>query len=158
MTDTVVDDELLYRCVFFGRNCYQIDGKTVHISSQAFADTNQAPSVDRAKLCAFEPIRTQKDVKDGVISLVTIEVRMIDTVVTRNDKGKIICTYKIDVYPAPIVDEPNLQDNPAHAEIRPTPEYQSKSVFRKLLERLAFLANQREWEILPYELRTEENS
>lgn len=158
MSDAVADDELLYRCIFFGRDCYQIDGKIARVSSQAFTDRKQSPSVDRAKICGFAPTWTQKDVKDGVISLLTTEVRMIDTIVTRNDKGKIICTYKIDVYPAPIVDEPNLQDNPAHAEIRPTPEYQSRSVFRKLLERLAFLANQREWEILPYELRAKENS
>lgn len=157
MSDAVTDDEFLYRCVFYGGG-YQIDGKIARVSSQAFTDRNQCPSVDRAKLCGCDPTWTQKDVKNGVVSLIAIDVRMIDTVVQRSDKGEIIRTYKIDVCPAPIVDKPNLPDNPAHAEIRPTPEYQSKSVFKKLLERLAFLANQREWEILPYELRVEEDN
>jgi hypothetical protein len=50
-----------------------------------------------------------------------------------------------------------MLDNPAHAEIRPTPAYQTKSVFRKLQERLAFLAMQRiqtqGWEIPPLDQR-----
>lgn len=147
MTDRVEDNELLYRCVFYGRDCYKIEGSTVRISSQAFADRRFAPSVDRSKLCDHDPSHTQIDSKDAVVSLVTQEVRLIDTVIQRDDKGRTVCTYKIDVYSDP------KQDNVAHAEIRPTPEYANKSVFRKLLERLAFLANQREWEIKPYELR-----
>jgi hypothetical protein len=46
----------------------------------------------------------------------------------------------------------------AHAQIEPSPEYKNDKPFRKVIERLAFLANQRiskeGWEIEPHELRT----
>lgn len=154
LTDTVSNEEVLYRCVFYGRNCYRIeeDG-TVRISSQAFNDRNMAPSVDRACLCNYQAGWTQKNERDGVVSLITLEVRMIDTVNQKDAKGNLIFSYKIDVYPRPIINDSELPDNPAHAQIEPTPQYQNKSVFRKLLERLAILASQRDWEIPPYELR-----
>jgi hypothetical protein len=72
-------------------------------------------------------------------------------------KGKLIAQYKIDVIADPISGQVDQPDNLAHAEIRPMPEYQSKSVFRKLQERLAILATQRieqqDWEIPPADLR-----
>lgn len=151
--DIVSDDELLYRCIFFESNCHQRQGSIVKISSQAFNDRNMTPSVDRAYLCNHNPAYTQKNEKDGVISLITHDVRMIDRVVQNDSKGNPIFTYKIDVYPRPIINHPELLDNLAHAQIEPTPHYKNKSIFRKLLERLAFLANQREWEIKPYDLR-----
>lgn len=42
--DFIEDDEILYRCVFYGKNYYQIDKNAVKISGQAFADRTQAPS------------------------------------------------------------------------------------------------------------------
>ncbi|MEP0801249.1 hypothetical protein [Funiculus sociatus] len=144
--DTVKNDELLYRCIFYGRNCYQVTGNTAKISSQAFSDRHQAPSMDRACLCNYDPKWTQKHEQNGVISLIVVDIRMIDSVVQCDAKGNIICQHKIDVHPRPTT------DNIAHAQIEPSPEYQNKTTFRKLLERLAFLANQREWEIKPYDL------
>ena len=140
------DEEILYRCIFYGKNLYSFkEGKLV-ISSQAFADRGQKPSVDRASLCNQEPSSTQKTVQDGVISLTCIEVRMID-LAQKDSKGKEKFKYKIDVKSRP------LPDNIAHAQIEPTPEYQTKSVFRKLRERLARIAEEREWVIPPQDLR-----
>ncbi len=153
MSDVVADDELLYRCVFHGRG-YQIDGTITRVSSQAFADRSKAPSVDRAKLCDLNPQWTQKDSKDAVVSLIAGEIRVIDDVVQRDSQGNELYAYQIDVCPKP------LDDNPAHAQIEPSPEYKNNTPFRKVLERLAFLANQRiseyGWEIEPYELRVQE--
>ena len=71
---------------------------------------------------------------------------MID--VAQNDsKGKEKFKYKIDVVPRP------LPDNEAHAQIEPSPEYETKSVFRRLRERLAIIASEQEWEIPPVDLR-----
>lgn len=145
--DFVGDEEVLYRCVFYGRNLYQIQGNTAIISSQAFADREMCPSIDRADLCDNNACYSQKDEKDAVVSLITKDVRLIDTVIQNNPKGEPEFTYKIDVLPRP------FEDNQAHAQIEPSPEYRNKTPFRKLLERLANLAEQRGWEIEPYELR-----
>jgi hypothetical protein len=149
--DFVADNELLYRCVFYqtsdGTKTYKLEGDKIYVSTSAFRDASSAPSVDRAILCEYDPTYTQKNPKDGVVSLICQEVRLIDSVVQKDSKGREEFAYKIDVLPRPI------PENKAHAQIEPTPAYRSKSVFRKLLERLAFLANQREWEILPGEFR-----
>lgn len=152
MSDVVTDDEILYRCVFRGLDKYYRIGESgLELSSQAFTDRNQAPSVDRAKLCGWKPKHTQKNPDDGVVSLIAGEVRMIN--VSQNDqKGNTLFDYKIDVCPRP------TNDNPSHAQIEPSPDYASKGTFRKVSEKLARLAteriNKQGWEIEPYELRT----
>lgn len=149
--DFVADDELLYRCIFYktsdGTKTYKVENGRVYVSISAFRDASLAPSVDRAVLCEYNPTYTQKSFEDGVVSLISQDIRLIDSVVQKDPKGREEFIYKIDVLPRP------LPDNGAHAQIEPAPAYRSKSVFRKLLERLAFLANQREWEILPWESR-----
>jgi hypothetical protein len=152
VSDVVTDDELLYRCVFRGLDkYYRIGSSGVELSSQAFADRGSAPSVDRAKLCNYNPKWTQKNLDDGVVSLIAREVRMID--VAQNDsKGNKLFAYKIDVCPRPV------DDNPAHAQIEPSPDYINKTTFRKVTEKLARLAteriNKQGWEIMPYDLQT----
>ncbi|WP_375476524.1 hypothetical protein [uncultured Nostoc sp.] len=151
MSDVVTDDELLYRCIFCGLDKYYRIGEFgLELSSQAFTDRNQAPSVDRAKLCSYDPQSTQKNPDDGVVSLITGEVRMIN--VSQNDqKGNPVFDYKIDVCPRP------TDDNPSHAQIEPSPNYTNKTTFRKVAEKLARLATERikkqDWEIKPQELR-----
>jgi hypothetical protein len=145
--DFVGDEEVLYRCVFYDKNWYQIQGNTATISSQAFTDRGMCPSVDRADLCDNNASYSQKDEKDAVVSLITKDVRLIDSVIQNNPKGEPEFTYKIDVLPRP------CEENQAHAQIEPSPEYRNNKPFRKLLERLAYLAKQRGWEIEPYELR-----
>jgi hypothetical protein len=155
--DIVTDDEIIYRCVFYDRGLYRIVDQRLQLSSQAFADRNQMPSVDRATLRGNDPTPTQKNPEDGVVSLLTQAIRQIDSVRQMDAKGKLIAQYKIDVIADPKSGQVDQPDNLAHAEIRPTPEYQSKSVFRKLQERLALLATQRieqqDWEIPPSDLR-----
>jgi hypothetical protein len=152
VSDVVTNDELLYRCIFCGLDKYYRIGESgLELSSQAFTDRNQAPSVDRAKLCSYDPQFTQKNPEDGVASLITGEVRMIN--VSQNDpKGNPIFDYRIDVCPRP------TDENPSHAQIEPSPDYRNKSTFRKVAEKLARLATERikkqGWEIEPKELRT----
>ncbi|MGI0479198.1 hypothetical protein ACN4EE_00250 [Geminocystis sp. CENA526] len=144
--DHVEDDEILYRRVPSQEKYYKIDSNdpnTIRVSSQAFTDRNQRPSVDRASLCNHKPQYSQQESTDGVVSLVTNQVRQIDSIIQNDQKGKEEFKYKIDVLPRP------LDENKAHAQIEPSPEYRNQKPFRKLLERLAYLANERGWEIKP---------
>jgi hypothetical protein len=154
--DIVADDEIIYRCIFYGRDWYIVEADRLRISSQAFSDRNQMPSVDRAILQNHDPKKSQRNPEDGVLSLVVADIRQIDSVQQLDAKGKPIQTYKIDVVADPIMGP--IVGNLAHAEVRPTPQYQTKSVFRKLQERLAILAMQRieqqGWNILPLDLRS----
>jgi hypothetical protein len=154
-SDRVGDDETLFRCVFFGKKHYRIEPNGVlRISSQAFADRNREPSVDRALLCSNDPTWTQKssggNENDGVVSLVADEVREIPVSSANPDAASgepKAVEYNIDVVPAP------LQGNHAHAVVRPTPTYRTKSVFRRVCEKLAYLASQRGWVLPPIDLR-----
>ena len=144
----VANNEILYRRVpcIEGLYMIQADG-TVKVSSAAFSDRSFRPSVDRAELCHNDPKETRHEPLDGVVSVVTRDVRSIDTVVQNDKDGKPIRTFDVDVEPVPILRHPTLPDNPAHAEIYTDPPCTNKSVFRKLAERLAQLANERPWEI-----------
>ncbi len=144
-----VDDvEILYRRIRHVEGLYvvQADG-TAKVSSAAFSDPNFRPSVDRAELFHNDPTKTQRDPSDGVVSIVAGNVRSIDTVVQNDKAGKIIQTFDVDIEHVPILNHPTMPDNPAHAEICMIPSCPNKSVFRKLSERLAQLANGRPWEI-----------
>jgi hypothetical protein len=144
----VADEEILYRRVPRVEGLYVIQaGGTVKVSSAAFSDRSFRPSVDRAELCHFDPRKTQHELSDGVVSVVTRDVRSIDTVVQNDTDGKPIQTFRVDVEHVPILNNPTLPDNVAHAEIYTNPACPNKSVFRKLSERLAQLANGRPWEI-----------
>jgi hypothetical protein len=145
--DDVKDEELLFRCVFYGKNYYTIQDGKLRISSQAFADRNMQPSVDRAILCNNNPEHTQVNSEDGVVGLISQDIRMIDNIIQRDNKGNEQFKYKIDVIPRPI------ENNFAHAQVEPSPEYKNKSTFRKVQERLARLASEKGWAILPIDLR-----
>lgn len=134
--DRVDDDETLYRSVV-PELWKQKNGGEFYLSSQAFADRNRRPSVDRAKLCNHEPGYTQFRPSDYVCSLVAEEVRAIDTVVKYDKKGVPQVWHNIDVEPVPV------SNNAAHAEIYAVPEISSGCLFGRLLERLAYLAR---WE------------
>lgn len=139
----VKDDELLYRRVQARRKLKvrQPDG-TFRVSSQAFNDRYYRPSVNRAELCNYDPRLVQFEPTDGVVSLVTRDVRAIDHLIQYDSKQQPIQKYNVDVEHVP---EP---DNFAHAEIYMIPTTENpKAVFHKLIERLAQLASQRAWEI-----------
>lgn len=145
----VSDDELLYRSIPQAKlNDYiHHTGGEIRISSQAFSDRGQKPSVNRAVLDSYDPTKVQVNPKDAVVGLVTIDVRKIDKVKKQGSDGSDLVIYKIDVIHRP------TENNFAHSQIEPSPEYETKNVFRKLTESLAFLANQRiknhGWEIEP---------
>jgi hypothetical protein len=139
MQKTIVeDDEVLYRRVQAGRKLKvpQPDG-TFRLSSQAFGDPHYRLSVNRAKLCDSDPSKVQLTSTDGVVSVVTRDVRAIDSVVLY-EKNRAVQLYNIDVEHVP------EQDNYAHAEIFMSPSTKSQGVFRRLQERLAQMAT---WEI-----------
>ena len=144
----IADDEVLYRRVPHVEGLYvvQADG-TTKVSSAAFSDRSFRPSVNRAELCHNDPRETQRDPSDGVVSVVTGDVRSIDTLLQNDEKGNLIRTFCVDVEHVPIINHPALPDNLAHAEIYLIPASSNKAVFRRLCERLAQLANVRPWEI-----------
>lgn len=141
-TSFVADGEVLYRRV--PRQYYTVaPDNTLKVTSQAFAERNQRPSVNRADLCNHDPVPMCNGPTDGVVSIVTKDVRDTDTVVQNDARGRPIQIYYVDVDPAP------LADNPAHAEIYVQPQCPTPNVFRKLCTRLARLANERAWEVYP---------
>jgi hypothetical protein len=144
--DVVAEDEVLYRRIPQSKDLYakQANG-TIKVSSQAFSDRAYRPSVDRANLCDHNPRHTQLAPSDAVVSLVTHDVRSIDTIERNDQHGNPIQSFRVDVESVP------MPENRAHAEICTLPECDQKT-FRRLREALALLANQREWEIEPPEL------
>lgn len=124
------NDEILFRAV--GASDYKVeaDGKC-RLSSQAFRDSRKEPSVNRAKLHNNDPTRTQFSEKDGVVSLLTEEVR--------TEKVK---EYSLDAEHAP------SNKNQAHSVVIGKPAYKGND-FRKVIERLAILAGKRGWIIFP---------
>jgi hypothetical protein len=150
----VANDEILYRRVLSGRDLYETktDG-TVEFYAQAFGDTEGfRTSVDRAKLCGNDPQYTLGTFSGGVVSLVTLDIRSIEDIPQYSKGGndqKIIRSFKADVTYAPIINDPREPDNPAHSEIHTTPECPNRGVFKRLRERLALLANARQWELEP---------
>ncbi len=137
----VVDEEVLYRCVKHGKNLkkMQPDG-TFRLSTQAFADPYNRPSVNRAALCSNDPKSTQFEPEDGVVSVITYDVRLTESVVQK-DKERIVKRFQVDVEHVPV------PENYSHAEIFIDPTSQSRGVILRFMERLAYLANQRPWEI-----------
>lgn len=143
--DSVGDDEVLFRSVSVKHSqCKRDEAGRWKLSSQAFADRTQKPSVDRAILCNSDPFFTQKSPKDGVVSVVAVEVRGIKGVTQNDTNGNVVMTHAFDVIPNPII-----PDNPAHALIVSTPDYSKPRVFKKLLERLRYIADRRGWMIEP---------
>ncbi len=149
-TSFVTDDELLYRSIPYTKlkDYIQQTNDGIAISSQAFSDRGLKPSVDRAILNENDPSKTQINLRDGVVSLLTSKIRKIDEVKKQSQDGENLIVYKIDVVHRP------TETNFAHAQIEPSPEYETKNIFKKLTRSLAFLATQRireyGWEIAPY--------
>jgi len=159
--DRVKDDELLYRRV--PRNTvqsryYDREGNRLRVSGQAFSErpiSGGEPfagqyrlSVDRAKLRGFNPELTRQGVPGrgpesfGVVLMPAGEVRAIPGVA--------------DILPDPILNDPDLSDNPAHALIcvvyEPTAsKTANKNRYREVIEELAAAANRRPWAIDPPE-------
>ena len=136
----VENDEILFRCVSFGRGqCIRDEAGRGRLSSQAFTDRNFRPSVDRSRLCAGDPRHTQFSDSDGVVSLLTADVREISFM------------HDSVTYQGEVIADPIGPANLAHAVISTAPPISQRNVFRKLLERLGHLAEVRGWMIEPRE-------
>ncbi len=148
----ITNDEVLYRRVPLDKRLLKVqpDG-TKRISSQVFYEPGHRPSVDRAKLRENEPRRTLGSLHGGIVSVITHDIRSINDLIQYDKGNHPIKTFVVDVEPKPIFNDPNEPDNPAHAEIYMDSECSGK-VFQRLCEKLALLANARNWEIpLPIE-------
>jgi|SRR5579883_1192476 len=145
--EKIQDEELLYRRISAGRGLYAFGEEgTIEISSAAFSDREFRISMDRAKLCGNDPGYTLRGEKGGVVGLFVGEIRNIEGLARNDQKGRAIQQFSIDVKPAP------LENNPAHAEIYallPFTHADRKAAFRRLCQRLAYLAEARGWEIVP---------
>ena len=142
--ESIRDDEELYRRVRINtkdpgdKDRYSINNaREVTIHSTAFFDRNRQPSVDRAKLREFNPVLSQEDETDGIISLIAGDVRAIP----------------IEAHTVDVIYDPTPM-NPAHSQITITPEgtvsnTKQKQAFSTLRRALALLATQKGWTLEP---------
>lgn len=141
--DFVDDDEILYRRIAADRKCYTIkNDMTIEILSTAFGDRGFKISVDRAKLCGYNPLYTLGDGPGVVAFFKAWQLRNIGDLSRNDARGNPIINFKIKIDPVP------LQNNKAHAEIYATPEFtesDKKGAFHRLCRRLARIAEQGQW-------------
>ena len=146
MISRVEDDETLYRRVVYKpENWHGDEIGELRVTHTAFGDPQNKPSVDRANLCGNNPQWTQQgDDRNGVVSLLTGEVRAMADIVTNSQPP---VPHQIDVIHVP------EENNFAHAQIEADPAIASKGTFRRFRVGLAFLANMRGWLIKPLDYR-----
>ena len=145
INDIVRNEEKLYRS-FRGEieyDEYSINDTGEYIiQPAAFRDRNKQPSVDRAKLRDFNPSLSKLSDTDGIVSLITGEVRCLP----KNDIE--LADHTIDVVYMPTM------ENPAHSQTMITPKCiisktRAKKAFKSLQKALARLANLKGWELKP---------
>ncbi len=150
--DYVSDEEQLYRNVrgnlVYDEYSYDLTTGDVTFLPQAFKDREKEPSVDRAKLKDFDPEQSRISADNGIVTLITQELRQIGDVRTLDDKGSPV-KHAVDVTADPIP-----KKNEAHARIVVEPkvlgsESKKKKAFRLLRIALARLATQRGWTLEP---------
>jgi hypothetical protein len=144
-TTPVLDDETLYRSVRDDRLNFVCDGQgsLTRLSTTAFNDRGKEPSVDRATLRPSGPPSSRRSESDGVVSLVTLDVRAIRAVVTYDNKGKVVQSHDVDVHHAP------EDDNYSHALVKTAPHAAADNTFKRLKEALCRLAEARGWAFPP---------
>ncbi|WP_411726201.1 hypothetical protein [Methyloglobulus sp.] len=149
----ISDEEELYRSV---RKLSEIDSEYIYddtghliFTKDAFRDQKKEPSVDRAKLRNFNPSLSKLSETDGIVSLITKEVRSIGKIETKGDVKNL--SHAVDVIYNPIHDE---HENLAHSLITVEPKFfgsenKQKKAFKLLRIALARLATQRGWKLEP---------
>lgn len=144
-------DEELYRSVRidpkYDECCHTDTGELV-IQPAAFRDTCKKPSVDRAELNGCDPSLSKLSCTDGIVSLITSDVRAIP------DKDGTIADHIIDVIYAPTM------ERSAHSQITMTPKSpvtnsRRDKVFKKLRYALAHQATEKGWTLAPSEIQSE---
>jgi hypothetical protein len=146
MATYVENNELLFRRIVYKAENWHVDESGgLRVTQTAFSDPQNRPSVDRTNLCDHNPHWTQQgDDRNGVVSLLTLEVRALADIVTNSQPPQ---SHHIDVVHRP---EP---DNFAHAQIEADPAIASKGTFKRFRVSLAILANTRGWLIRPLDFR-----
>jgi hypothetical protein len=158
---TRIDEaEELIRRVPADPNLYGTDPASgeLRISSSAFNDPELKPSVDRRKMLA-KLEDSKKTPTDGLVKLVTMDVRNIKTVeqfdkagnkIPSDNPGQPFKIHPFDAIHRPVAEDPTrgTAENPAHSQIEATPELNSGR-FKKLKEALARLATKNGWLISP---------
>lgn len=147
--ETISNGEQLYRSVRgeLSENEYTYHPRgRLKFRSNAFRDRKKKPSVDRAYLLEFNPALSKLDVSDGIVTLLTGDVRAISDVTTRIDGTSV--EHKVDVEYAP------LEENSPHSQIVVHPEYlgsktQQENAFYMLRVALARLATINGWTLKP---------
>ncbi len=148
--DHVSDEEELYRNVRgnleYEEYSHDSTGRLTFLP-KAFQDKEKEPSVDRAKLRNFDPEQSRMSEENGIVTLITEEVRQIGDVKTNNDRGKPV-KHVVDISPDPI------RGNKAHALIVVDPDFfgtesKKNKAFKLLRKALARLATQRGWTLEP---------
>ena len=147
--DYVRNEEELYRSVrgkLEEEYSYGPKGN-LQISSEAFRDRDRKPSVDRAELRKFNPALSKLSDIDGVVSLMTAEVRAIGKVKTKTQNEDVVI-HAVDVVYAP------TSENPAHSLIIVKPEFfgsknKQGNVFKLLQLALAELTEKNGWTVKP---------
>ncbi len=148
--DPVSDEEELYRNVRGkGSDEYNYDETTGDLifRPQAFKDREKEPSVDRAKLRNFDPEQSRLREENGIVTLITQEVRQIGDVETNDNNGRTV-NHAVDVAADPI------PENEAHARIVVEPNFlgsgsKKNKAFKLLRKALARLATRRGWTLEP---------
>lgn len=145
-------EEVFFRRVL-SRQGYVSDHDGVRISSMAFADRKFEPSIDRLKIIERLALGgaefTQQSPENGVLRLTAGDIRGVEF--SHSPPKSPETQYTANVHPDPIKDAPK---NLAHCVVRARPAPNKKTIFKKLAERLARLA---EWEILPPELKEQKS-
>ncbi|MYF98582.1 hypothetical protein F4212_05520 [Candidatus Poribacteria bacterium] len=135
----VRDKEELYRSV---RGEIKYDEYSINDAPAVFRDRQRQPSVDRAELRGFDPLLSKLGTTDGIVSLITGEVRCLP-------KEDIELTdHTIDVIYMPTT------ENIAHSQIMMNPtgsisKTRKKKAFKSLQKVLARLANLKGWTLKP---------
>lgn len=120
-------------------NTCQTTGEKV-ISSQAFTDRTLKVSVDRAKINHDDPSRTKILPTDGIVELQAGTVRSVANICKNDTNGNLLRSQTLLVTPDPIKGDPEMPDNPAHALIYASPDYDNRNIFKKVIEALALIA------------------
>ena len=144
--DKVEDDEILYRATRPSHISYK-DGRVV-VSSQAFSDSKQEISVDRADLQQANPRPTLErlDSTGGVVSVTARQVRALAPLTHqfRHPSGSPVLDEEgqpqtasngVDVFPDPF--PPGSPDNSAHALIKGVPPFPHAKMFERLIKSLS---------------------
>ena len=156
--DSIRNDEELYRSVRGELDAeeYLIEREKLRIRSNAFRDRNKKPSVDRAELKKSNPCCSKRNDTDGIVSLITANVRAIGTVVTKTQNEDVV------VHTVDVIYDPNPKSDPknhAHSHIVVDPDFfdtdifdtnsKRERTFDRLRVALAKLATKNGWTLEP---------